>query len=54
MILSRQPPSQRPNIFGLANFVLKSLGLPQGLWVSSAGSVIPSLVLVDIASGHAW
>jgi len=39
---------------GLANFVLKSLGLPQGLWVSSAGSVIPSLVLVDIASGHAW
>ena len=33
---------------GLANFVLKSLGLPQGLWVSSAGSVIPSLVLVDV------
>ena len=32
---------------GLANFVLKSLGLPQGLWVSSAGSVIPALVLVD-------
>ena len=33
---------------GLANFVLKSLGLPQGLWVSSAGSVIPSLILVDV------
>jgi len=33
---------------GLANFVLKSLGLPQGLWVTDAGSVIPSLVLVDV------
>ena len=33
---------------GLANFVLKSLGLPQGLWVSSSGSVIPSLILVDV------
>ena len=33
---------------GLANFVLKSLGLPQGLWISDAGSVIPSLVLVDV------
>ena len=33
---------------GLANFVLKSLGLPQGLWISSAGSVIPSLILVDV------
>jgi multiple sugar transport system permease protein len=33
---------------GLANFVLKSFGLPQGLWVSSAGSVIPSLILVDV------
>lgn len=33
---------------GLANFVLKSLGLPQGLWVSSAESVIPSLILVDV------
>jgi len=33
---------------GLANYVLKSLGLPQGLWVSSAGSVIPSLILVDV------
>jgi multiple sugar transport system permease protein len=33
---------------GLANFVLNSLGLPQGLWVSSAGSVIPSLILVDV------
>ena len=33
---------------GLANFVLHSLGLPQALWVSSAGSVIPSLILVDV------
>jgi multiple sugar transport system permease protein len=33
---------------GLANFVLKSLGLPQGAWISSAGSVIPSLILVDV------
>ena len=33
---------------GLANFVLKSLGLPQGLWISSANSVIPSLILVDV------
>lgn len=33
---------------GLANFLLKSVGLPQGLWVSSAGSVIPSLIIVDV------
>lgn len=33
---------------GLANFVLKSLGLPQGLWISSAGSVLPSLIIVDV------
>lgn len=33
---------------GLANFVLKTLGLPQGLWISSADSVIPSLILVDV------
>jgi multiple sugar transport system permease protein len=33
---------------GLANFVLRSFGLPPGLWVSSARSVIPSLVLVDV------
>ena len=33
---------------GLANFVFKSLGLPQGLWISSANSVIPSLILVDV------
>jgi multiple sugar transport system permease protein len=33
---------------GLANFVLKSLGLPQGLWVSHADTVIPSLILVDV------
>ena len=33
---------------GLANFVLQSFGLPSGLWVSSARSVIPSLVLVDV------
>jgi multiple sugar transport system permease protein len=33
---------------GLANFVLHSLGLPPGLWVSSNKSVIASLVLVDV------
>jgi multiple sugar transport system permease protein len=33
---------------GLANFVLQSLGLPQGLWITSAGSVIPSLIIVDV------
>ena len=33
---------------GLANFVLQSSGLPSGLWVSNANSVIPSLVLVDV------
>jgi multiple sugar transport system permease protein len=33
---------------GLANFMLKSLGLPQGLWVSSAATVIPSLIIVDV------
>ena len=33
---------------GLANFVLKSVGLPQGLWVSSAATVIPSLIIVDV------
>ena len=33
---------------GLANFVLQSFGLPSGLWVSNAKSVIPSLILVDV------
>jgi multiple sugar transport system permease protein len=33
---------------GLLNFVLQSFGLPPGLWISSAKSVIPSLVLVDV------
>ena len=33
---------------GLANFVLQSIGLPQGLWVSNAATVIPSLILVDV------
>ena len=33
---------------GLANFVLQSLGLPPGLWISSDRTVIPSLVLVDV------
>ncbi len=33
---------------GLANFMLKSVGLPQGLWVSSASSVIPALIIVDV------
>lgn len=33
---------------GLANFVLSSLGLPRGLWISSAATVIPSLIIVDV------
>lgn len=33
---------------GLLNFILKSVGLPQGLWISSAATVIPSLVIVDV------
>ena len=33
---------------GLANFVLTSLGLPPGLWISNDKSVIPSLILVDV------
>jgi multiple sugar transport system permease protein len=33
---------------GLANFMLHSVGLPPGLWVSSNKSVIASLVLVDV------
>lgn len=33
---------------GLANFVLSSLGLPQGHWISSDSTVIPSLILVDV------
>jgi multiple sugar transport system permease protein len=33
---------------GLANFMLKSVGLPQGLWISSAATVIPSLIIVDV------
>jgi multiple sugar transport system permease protein len=33
---------------GLVNYVLRSLGLPQGLWITSARSVLPSLVVVDV------
>ena len=33
---------------GLANFVLSKLGLPQGLWITSARSVIPALIIVDV------
>jgi multiple sugar transport system permease protein len=33
---------------GLANFVLQSLGLPPGLWISSSTSVLPALILVDV------
>ncbi|MBI5033260.1 MAG: sugar ABC transporter permease [Chloroflexi bacterium] len=33
---------------GIVNFVLRSLGLPEGLWVYSANTVIPALALVDI------
>jgi multiple sugar transport system permease protein len=33
---------------GIVNFVLRSLGLPEGLWVYNAQSVIPALALVDV------
>lgn len=33
---------------GYLNHFLKSLGLPQSLWLASEGSALPSLVLVDI------
>jgi len=33
---------------GVMNYLLKSIGLPGSLWVSSATTVIPSLVLVDV------
>lgn len=33
---------------GIINFVLRSLNLPEGLWVYNAQSVIPALALVDI------
>lgn len=36
-----------PNI-GLVNFMLKSVGAPQGLWITSAATVIPSLIIVDV------
>ncbi len=33
---------------GLANYLLKTVGLPQGLWISSAATVLPSLIIVDV------
>jgi multiple sugar transport system permease protein len=33
---------------GLANYALDLLGLPKSAWVSSASTVIPALVLVDV------
>lgn len=33
---------------GILNFVLSKLGLPQSGWVSDAGTVMPSLVIVDV------
>ena len=33
---------------GVMNYLLKSIGLPGSLWVSSAETVIPALVLVDV------
>jgi len=33
---------------GLLNFVLQAFGLPPGLWISNAASVLPSLILVDV------
>ena len=33
---------------GLVNYLLQSVGLPQGLWVSDAKSVLAALVIVDV------
>jgi multiple sugar transport system permease protein len=33
---------------GVMNYLLQSVGLPPSLWVSSASTVIPTLVLVDV------
>lgn len=33
---------------GLLNFLLSSVGLPQGSWVSNEKTVIPALILVDV------
>jgi len=33
---------------GLANWALSAVGLPQGLWISDAHSVLPSLIIVDV------
>ena len=33
---------------GVMNYLLESVGLPGSLWVSSAGTVIPALVMVDV------
>jgi ABC-type polysaccharide transport system permease subunit len=33
---------------GVLNYLLKSVGLPGSLWVSSAKTVIPALVMVDV------
>jgi multiple sugar transport system permease protein len=33
---------------GLVNFVLKSVGLPTGLWISNEYSVLPALIIVDV------
>ena len=33
---------------GLVNYLLQSVGLPQGLWVSDAKSVLAAMVIVDV------
>lgn len=33
---------------GLLNYLLNSVGLPQGSWVSSEKTVLPALILVDV------
>lgn len=33
---------------GLANYLLRNLGLPPQLWLTSLGTVLPSLMIVDI------
>jgi multiple sugar transport system permease protein len=33
---------------GLANYLLKAAGLPQSQWISSAATVLPSLIIVDV------
>jgi multiple sugar transport system permease protein len=37
--------------FGLFNMVLRSIGLPKGLWLASQTSVVPSIVIMSVWGG---